>query len=88
MRGSPAAGSFPALDVGASSTMRPELLVGEEGAEALARTRAQALDPLAPPPTRAPQALGEARSGIPGGLLSRRIRAPERRIDDHPGRYR
>ncbi|MGZ4187178.1 MAG: Rho termination factor N-terminal domain-containing protein [Solirubrobacteraceae bacterium] len=37
------AGSFPALDVGESSTMRPELLVGEEGAEAIARTRAQAL---------------------------------------------
>jgi transcription termination factor Rho len=37
------AGSFPALDVGESSTMRAELLVGEEGAEAIARTRAQAL---------------------------------------------
>jgi transcription termination factor Rho len=37
------AGSFPAVDVGGSSTMRPELLVGEEGAEAIARTRAQAL---------------------------------------------
>jgi transcription termination factor Rho len=37
------AGSFPAVDVGGSSTMRPELLVGEEGAEAVARTRAQAL---------------------------------------------
>lgn len=37
------AGSFPAVDVGGSATMRPELLVGEEGAEALARTRAQAL---------------------------------------------
>jgi transcription termination factor Rho len=36
------AGSFPAVDVGGSATMRPELLVGEEGAEALARTRAQA----------------------------------------------
>jgi transcription termination factor Rho len=45
------AGSFPALDVAASATMRPELLVGDEGAEAIARTRAQALDP-APPPTR------------------------------------
>ncbi|MGZ4252509.1 MAG: Rho termination factor N-terminal domain-containing protein [Solirubrobacteraceae bacterium] len=37
------AGSFPAVDVGGSATMRPELLVGEQGAEALARTRAQAL---------------------------------------------
>jgi transcription termination factor Rho len=37
------AGSFPAVDVGGSSTMRPELLVGEEGAEAIARMRAQAL---------------------------------------------
>ncbi|HET7050179.1 MAG TPA: Rho termination factor N-terminal domain-containing protein [Solirubrobacteraceae bacterium] len=37
------AGSFPAVDVGGSATMRPELLVGEEGAQALARTRAQAL---------------------------------------------
>ena len=37
------AGSFPAVDIGGSATMRPELLVGEEGAEALARTRAQAL---------------------------------------------
>jgi transcription termination factor Rho len=37
------AGSFPAVDVGGSSTMRPELLVGEEGAEAIGRTRAQAL---------------------------------------------
>ena len=37
------AGSFPAVDVAGSATMRPELLVGEEGAEALARTRASAL---------------------------------------------
>jgi transcription termination factor Rho len=37
------AGSFPAVDVGGSATMRAELLVGEEGAEALTRTRAQAL---------------------------------------------
>jgi transcription termination factor Rho len=37
------AGSFPAVDVGGSATMRAELLVGEEGAEALARTRASAL---------------------------------------------
>jgi transcription termination factor Rho len=37
------AGSFPAVDVAGSATMRAELLVGEEGAEAIARTRAQAL---------------------------------------------
>jgi len=37
------AGSFPAVDIGGSATMRPELLVGEDGAEALTRTRAQAL---------------------------------------------
>jgi transcription termination factor Rho len=37
------AGSFPAVDIGGSATMRPELLVGEEGAETLTRTRAQAL---------------------------------------------
>jgi transcription termination factor Rho len=37
------AGSFPAVDVAGSTTMRAELLVGEEGAEAIARTRAQAL---------------------------------------------
>ena len=36
------AGRFPALDLGASGTMRPELLVGEAGAEAIARTRAEA----------------------------------------------
>jgi transcription termination factor Rho len=38
------AGRFPALDLGASGTMRPELLVGEAGAEAIARTRAEAED--------------------------------------------
>jgi transcription termination factor Rho len=38
------AGRFPAVDVGASWTIRPELLVGEDGAEAIARMRAQALD--------------------------------------------
>ena len=38
------AGRLPALDVTASGTMRPELLVGEAGAEALARARAEALE--------------------------------------------
>ena len=36
-------GRFPALDLAASGTMRPELLVGEAGAEAIAQARAQAL---------------------------------------------
>jgi len=35
---------FPALDLVASGTIHPELLVGEAGAEAIARTRADALD--------------------------------------------
>ena len=34
-------GRFPALDLAASGTLRPELLVGEAGAEAIARTRAE-----------------------------------------------
>ena len=34
---------FPALDLVASGTMRPELLVGEAGADAIAQARAQAL---------------------------------------------
>jgi transcription termination factor Rho len=34
-------GRFPALDLVASGTLRPELLVGEAGAEAIARTRAE-----------------------------------------------
>jgi transcription termination factor Rho len=34
---------FPALDVVASGTLRPELLVGEKGAEAIAKARAEAL---------------------------------------------
>jgi transcription termination factor Rho len=37
-------GRFPALDLTASGTIRPELLVGEAGAEAIARARAEALD--------------------------------------------
>ncbi|HEU4974253.1 MAG TPA: Rho termination factor N-terminal domain-containing protein [Baekduia sp.] len=36
-------GRFPALDLGASGTMRPELLVGDEGAEAIASARGQSL---------------------------------------------
>jgi transcription termination factor Rho len=36
-----AIGRFPALDLVASGTLRPELLVGEAGAEAIARTRAE-----------------------------------------------
>ena len=35
---------FPALDVLASGTLRPELLVGEAGAEALAQARVEALE--------------------------------------------
>ena len=34
-------GRFPALDLLASGTLRPELLVGDAGAEAIARTRAE-----------------------------------------------
>jgi transcription termination factor Rho len=39
-----AAGRFPALDLVASGTIRPELLVGEAGAQAIAEARAEALD--------------------------------------------
>ena len=35
---------FPALDLAASGTMRPELLVGDAGAEAIAKARAEALE--------------------------------------------
>src|SRR3954447_26450876 len=38
-----AMGRFPALDLLASGTMRPELLVGEAGAEAIAKARADTL---------------------------------------------
>ena len=38
------AGRFPALDLAASGTLRPELLVGAAGAEAIARTRAEAAE--------------------------------------------
>ena len=33
---------FPALDVVASGTLRPELLVGDDGAEAIAKARLEA----------------------------------------------
>jgi transcription termination factor Rho len=36
-------GRFPALDLVASGTLRPELLVGDAGADAIAQARAQAL---------------------------------------------
>jgi transcription termination factor Rho len=38
-------GRFPALDLLTSGTLRPELLVGEAGAEAIARTRAEVSEP-------------------------------------------
>ena len=40
-------GRFPALDLVASGTMRPELLVGEAAAEAIATARRDALDAVA-----------------------------------------
>ena len=36
-------GRFPALDLVASGTLRPELLVGDAGADAIAQARAAAL---------------------------------------------
>jgi transcription termination factor Rho len=39
-----AMGRFPALDLVASGTMRPELLVGDAGAEAIAKARAETVD--------------------------------------------
>jgi transcription termination factor Rho len=36
------AGRFPAIDLAASGTLRPELLVGEAGAEAIAKARLEA----------------------------------------------
>jgi transcription termination factor Rho len=38
-----ALGRFPAVDLSRSGTLRPELLVGEKGAEAIAKARAEAL---------------------------------------------
>jgi transcription termination factor Rho len=40
-----AARRFPALDIARSGVLRPELLVGEAGAETIARTRAQTGEP-------------------------------------------
>jgi transcription termination factor Rho len=37
-------GRFPALDLPGSGTIRPELLVGDEGAEAIAKARLEALE--------------------------------------------
>jgi len=37
-------GRFPALDLIASGTIRPDLLVGDAGAEAIARARMEAVD--------------------------------------------
>jgi transcription termination factor Rho len=37
-----ALGRFPALDLNRSGTLRPELLVGDAGAEAIAKARAEA----------------------------------------------
>jgi transcription termination factor Rho len=38
-----ALGQFPAIDLTASGTLRPERLVGDAGAEAIAKTRAEQL---------------------------------------------
>ena len=38
-----ALGRFPALDLAGSGVLRPELLVGEAGAEAIAKTRLEQL---------------------------------------------
>jgi transcription termination factor Rho len=40
-------GRQPILDLGASGTLRPELLVGEDGAKAITKARAEALDSAA-----------------------------------------
>ena len=37
-----ALGRFPALDLTRSGTLRPELLVGDAGAQAIAKARAEA----------------------------------------------
>ncbi len=42
-----AAGREPFLDLAASATLHPELLVGEDGAEAIARARAAAIEAVA-----------------------------------------
>ena len=38
-----ALGRFPALDLAASGVVRPDLLVGDAGAEAIAKARAESL---------------------------------------------
>ena len=38
-----AVGRFPAIDLVASGVVRPELLVGDAGAEAIAKARAESL---------------------------------------------
>ena len=40
--GMTALGRFPALDLTRSGTLRPELLVGDAGAQAIAKARAEA----------------------------------------------
>jgi transcription termination factor Rho len=40
----PPPGRFPAVDLLTSWTIRPELLVGQAGAEAIARARIEALE--------------------------------------------
>ena len=42
-RAQTARGQFPALDLAASGTLRPERLVGDAGAEAIAKARAEAV---------------------------------------------
>ena len=42
-----AAGREPILDLPGSSTLRPELLVGEDGAAAIAKARAEAIEAAA-----------------------------------------
>jgi transcription termination factor Rho len=37
-----ALGRFPALDLARSGTLRPELLVGDKGAKAIAKARSEA----------------------------------------------
>ena len=39
-----ATGRQPIIDLAASGTLRPELLVGEDGAQAITKARAEAID--------------------------------------------
>jgi transcription termination factor Rho len=76
-------GRFPALDLLASGTLRPDLLVGEAGAEAIAKARSSALDRATaacrPPGPR--RARGRARSALRRDRAARRRRrrGPRRR---------